>query len=237
MTYLRSAAATVLAVVLAPVPNTLAAPETDLSTAKPENVGMSAERLGRIGTAMERYVDASLVAGTVTLVARRGHIVHFEARGYRDVNTQAPMKNDTIFRQASMTKPITSVALMMLWEEGKVQLNDPVAKYLPEFAEVQVSTSGDASGHTGDLEPPNGPMTIRQLLTHTAGLANRYIGNASFYDEHMSFRDRLPGDTLEDWVEASVAAAAQLSSRHRVAVLPCNGRRRTRRRSDHGHVV
>ena len=191
----------VIAFALAYGSGTVAASEADLSTAEPESVGMSTDRLGRIGTAMQRYIDADLVAGTVTLVARRGHIVHLEARGHRDVDSKSPMATDAIFRLASMTKPIASVALMMLWEEGKVQLHDPVAEYLPEFADVQVSTTGDASVATGSLEPPRSPMTIRQLLTHTAGLANRGTGNGAFYAEHMLYWERPPGDTLENWVK------------------------------------
>lgn len=178
---------------------TATAAEAPLDTVNPESVGMSTERLSRIAPAMQRYIDDRLVAGTVTLVARRGHIVHFEARGYRDVDSKSPMTTDTIFRQASMTKPITSVALMMLWEEGRVILQDPVAKFLPEFANVQVSTTGDASGDTGSLVPPRSPMTVGQLLTHTAGLANRSVGNITFVAEHT--RKPPPLDTLDKQVK------------------------------------
>ena len=101
---------------LAYLSGTAAAAEAPLNTAKPESVGMSTKRLGRIAPAMQRYIDDGFVAGTVTLVARRGQIVHFEARGYRDVDSKAPMTTDTIFRLASMTKPIASVALMILWD-------------------------------------------------------------------------------------------------------------------------
>ncbi|MEE8348297.1 MAG: serine hydrolase domain-containing protein [Acidobacteriota bacterium] len=160
---------------------------------------MSTERLSRIAPAMQRYIDDGFVAGTVTLVARRGQIVHFEARGYRDVDSKAPMTRDNIFRLASMTKPIASVALMILWEEGRVGLQDPVAKYLPEFEDVEVSTTGDASGNTGSLEPPKSPMTVRQLLSHTAGLANSYIGNRTFFGEYI--RKPPPTDTLEKLVQ------------------------------------
>ena len=107
-----------------------------LPTAKPEEVGMSSERLARIRTAMQRYVDKGLVPGVVTMVARRGKVVHFEAIGYRDAESKAPMTTDSIFRIASMTKPIASVALMMLYEEGHFLLNDPIAKFLPEFTNM-----------------------------------------------------------------------------------------------------
>ena len=98
-----------------------------LPTAKPEEVGMSSERLARIRTGMQRYVDKGLVPGVVTMVARRGKVVYLDSVGYRDAESKAPMTNDTIFRIASMTKPIASVALMMLYEEGHFLLNDPVA--------------------------------------------------------------------------------------------------------------
>ena len=96
-----------------------------------------------------------------------------------------PLKEDTIFRIASMTKPIASVALMILWEEGHFQLNDPVAKFIPAFSETKVSTTSDASGKTGDLVEPKRAITIRDMLTHTAGLANSYIGNKDAYRKAM----------------------------------------------------
>ncbi|HJN53397.1 MAG: serine hydrolase domain-containing protein [Pseudomonadales bacterium] len=180
----------------------LLAAATGITTAKPDpgipigsarSVGMSAERLGRIGPAMQRYIDDELVPGTVTLVARRGKVVHFEARGSMDVEGKKPMRKDAVFRIASMTKPITSVALMILWEEGKFQLRDPVSKFIPEFANQKVSTTADASGNTGELVDAKREATIRDMLTHTAGLANSYIGNGEYYREQMQ---RRPDDTL-----------------------------------------
>jgi CubicO group peptidase (beta-lactamase class C family) len=103
-----------------------------LPVAQPEEVGMSSERLARVG-AMQRYVERGEVAGLVTLVARRGRIVHFESVGQRDAERKSPMTTDAIFRIASMTKPIASVAAMMLYEEGHFQLSDPISKWLPEF--------------------------------------------------------------------------------------------------------
>ncbi|MDX1567110.1 MAG: serine hydrolase domain-containing protein, partial [Longimicrobiales bacterium] len=126
-----------------------------------------------------------LVPGTITLIAREGRVVHFETRGWMDVERGIPMRPDAIFRIASMTKPVTSVALMMLWEEGHFQLDDPVADYLPEFSNMRVSPTADASGESGELVAPRSPMTIRQLLTHTAGLANSYIGNTTHYEETL----------------------------------------------------
>ena len=180
---------------LAPV--VFAAP-AGLPLATPEEVGMSSARLARIKPAMQRYIDAQLVPGTVTIIARRGKVVHFEAQGFMDVDQQTPMRGDAIFRIASMSKPITSVALMMLWEEGKFQLNDPVSKYLPEFENQRVSTTSDASGATGELVPVKRPATIRDMLTHTAGMANNYIGNTEFYQRETAV---LADDDMDSYIK------------------------------------
>ncbi len=104
---------------------------------KPEDAGMSSERLRRIHEAMQRHIDAGEISGAVTLVARRGHVVHFEAHGLMDLESKRPMQKDAIFRIASMSKPITGVAVMMMLEEGKLRLSDPVSKFLPEFKRRQ----------------------------------------------------------------------------------------------------
>lgn len=179
----------------------------------PELVGMSTERLERIAPAMQKYIDQQLVPGTVTLVARHGKVVHFEAQGFMDVDKKIPMRKDAMFRIASMTKPIASVALMMLWEEGKFQLSDPVSKFIPAFADQKVSTTSDASGETGELVAVKRPASIRDMLTHTAGLANSYRGNTAYFgehsavtpeDSHASYIDRLASFPLnyqpgEEW--------------------------------------
>ncbi len=131
----------------------------------PEELGFSPERLKRIDTAMQRYVDQKMLAGIVTLVARRGRVVHFEKFGYQDIATGQPMELDTIFRIYSMTKPITSVALMMLFEQGLVRLTDLVTKFIPEFGKVKVLVG---EGGLTDLERE---ITIQDLLRHTAGLS------------------------------------------------------------------
>lgn len=110
-----------------------------LPTARAEDVGMCSKRLERLTCAMQRYIDDELLSGTVTLVARRGKIVHFEALGHRYREANAPMAKDTIFNIMSMTKPIISTALMMLHEEGYFILDDPISKYLPEIADKQVA--------------------------------------------------------------------------------------------------
>ena len=157
-----------------------------LHLVEPESVGMSSERLARISPVMQKYIDEELTPGVVTAVMRQGKLVHLETQGYMDVEAKKPMSEDAIFRIASMTKPIASVALMMLWEEGHFQLNDPVHKFIPSFKDVMVSTTSDASGKTGELVKPNRPILIRDMLTHTAGLANSYIGNTKAYRKAMS---------------------------------------------------
>lgn len=175
-----------LAVILCALPGLSTARE--LPTARPESVGMSSERLARIGPAMQRYVESERVPGTITAVMRKGKLVHLQMLG--DMDVDEPMRRDAIFRIASMTKPITSVALMMLWEEGRFQLRDPVSRFLPEFAEVKVSSTSDASGNTGTLVAVDRPIQIRDLFTHTAGLANSYMGNTSFYQDYMGEFDQ-----------------------------------------------
>jgi CubicO group peptidase (beta-lactamase class C family) len=140
------------------------AAESDLRVAAPGQVGMSAERLERITALARRYVDDGMLAGMVTLVARHGQVVHFEATGVRDLETGAPMEHDTLFRIYSMSKPITAVAAMMLYEQGKFQLTDPVSKFLPELANLKVLEDGE-------LVEPSTPMTMHHLLTHTAGFS------------------------------------------------------------------
>ena len=114
-----------------------AAPAQPLQPAAPESVGLSTERLERLSDALQKYVDDGQLAGSVTLVARRGHIAYFEAFGQRDREAQQPMRTDAIFRIASQSKAIVSVAALTLVEEGKLLLTDPVGKYLPEFMETK----------------------------------------------------------------------------------------------------
>ncbi|HTQ54146.1 MAG TPA: serine hydrolase domain-containing protein [Bryobacteraceae bacterium] len=145
---------------------------------KPEDVGMSSERLQRIHEAIQRHLDAGEISGAVTLVARRGRVVHFEAHGLMDIESKRPMETDAIFRLASMTKPITGVAALLMMEEGKLRLGDPISKYLPEFKNAKVAV---ARGNTGDfyVVPADRDLTIRDLLTHTNGLMTGGIGSKS----------------------------------------------------------
>ena len=144
-----------------------AATEVDALMTKPEKVGMSTDRLARIGKRMQEYIDQNKVAGTVTLVARHGKIVNFEALGYSDREKKIPMKKDDIFVLMSMTKPVASTALMMQYEQGKFLLSDPVSKWLPEFAHMKAKVP---DGQGGSKLVDARPITVRQILTHTAGL-------------------------------------------------------------------
>jgi len=141
----------------------------DLAPSAAESVGMSTERLARLNAAMKQLVDDKKVAGLVTLVERHGKVVHFNAAGKLDVRKTDAMQKDSIFRIYSMSKPVTGVAMMMLYEEGKWQINDPVSRYIPEFARLKVYTGRNEDG-SPKLEDAKRSMTMRELMTHTAGL-------------------------------------------------------------------
>jgi CubicO group peptidase (beta-lactamase class C family) len=140
---------------------------SSLTPAAPEELGLSATRLARLGEVMHRESERGRVPGAVALVARRGRIGYFEAFGRRDPVNGAPMAKDAIFRIYSMTKPIVSVAAMMLWEEGCFLLNDPVSKYLSELADLKVAVT---RGEGIELVPAEREITIQDLLRHTSGL-------------------------------------------------------------------
>ncbi|MFT5033224.1 MAG: CubicO group peptidase (beta-lactamase class C family) [Bacteroidia bacterium] len=135
--------------------------------------GFSDERLERIAPVLKRFVDAGKIPGTVSLVARKGEVVHFETTGLRDIIQNLPMQKDTLFRLYSMTKPVTAVAAMILIEQGELRLDDPVWNFLPAFKEMSVFT-GIRDGNVTS-EPANSAITIRHLLTHTSGLTYDFI--------------------------------------------------------------
>src|SRR3984885_6171420 len=138
-----------------------------LPRATPEDIGLSTAGLARLGRVMQDEVQRGRVPGAVALIARRGQLAYYESFGQRDPVSGAPMALDSIFRIYSMTKPIVSVAVMMLWEEGRFLLDDPIGKYLPELRDVKVATLRD-----GELEqvPTARKITIQDLLRHTSGL-------------------------------------------------------------------
>ena len=147
----------------------------DLPGAKPESVGLSSQRLQRIADAVQRDVDAKKVAGVVTLVVRHGKVAWFDARGMADREAGKPLEKDAIFRICSMSKPITSTAVMMLYEEGRFLLEDPVSKYLPEFKSPRVLVK-PAVGQPYTI-PATREITIRDLLRHTSGLTYGWNAN------------------------------------------------------------
>jgi len=146
-----------------------------LEAVPPEEVGMSSARLERLGSTLQGYVDSGELPGAVVLVARQGKTVYFEEFGSSD--GQVPMRTDSIFRIASQTKALVSVGIMMLQEEGRLLLADPVGKYLPEFQDTTVAESDGAGGY--EVVPADRPITIRDLLTHTAGIGYGYDENAA----------------------------------------------------------
>jgi CubicO group peptidase (beta-lactamase class C family) len=140
-----------------------------LPIADAKAVGLSAERLSRIDAVMNEYVAQGKIPGMVTLIARHGKIAYYKSFGKMDIEANKPMTKDAIFRIASMTKAITSVAIMTLYEEGRFLLSEPVSKYIPEFKNPQVVIKAIGSD-SGVLIPAKSEITIRQLLNHTSGI-------------------------------------------------------------------
>jgi CubicO group peptidase (beta-lactamase class C family) len=195
-------AAIVLSAVLLP----LAA--ASLPVAKPEDLGLAPDRLQRIHEMIMRRVEAGDISGAVTMVARRGRLVHFEAHGLMDLEAKKPMTKDALFRLASSTKPVTATAILILMEEGKLKLTDPVAKYIPEFKNSKVaveaartpapmSDQGPESGERYYTVPASHDITIIDLLTHTSGLGS---GGITGPDLQKLLQARTPTETLADFI-------------------------------------
>lgn len=170
-----------------------------LPTAKPESMGFSTQRLQRLEQGLDALVDTKQVAGMVTVIARHGKIVHRKAHGQQDMASGAPMQTDTIVRLYSMTKPITGVAMMMLYEEGKWRPSDPIAKFIPELANVQVFAGTNADGSL-ILEKPKHAPTVGELMTHTAGFTYGLFGNTPV-DKIYTKVNPLAGASLKEFVD------------------------------------
>ncbi len=140
----------------------------DLPVGKPEELGFSPERLQRLTTVFQAYADDKKMSGSVVLIARHGKVAYFNAFGKRDIEANVPMQNEAIFRIASQTKALISVGIMILQEEGKLLIADPVGKYIPEFKETTVAEPRTGGGY--DIIKAKRPITLRDLLTHTAGI-------------------------------------------------------------------
>ncbi len=156
-----------------------------LPACKPEDVGLSTAALGRLSSALQDRVAAGHVPGAVALVARHGKVAYFEAFGSQNPATGQPMAKDSIFRIYSMTKPMVSTGIMMLWEEGRLLLSDPIEKYIPEFAATQV---GIISGDTLTTVPRNRSITVQDLLRHTSGLTYEFRGNSLVHKAYIQSR-------------------------------------------------
>ena len=203
----------------------------EIPAAVPEEVGMSSERLGRINTVMQRHIDAGDIQGAVTAVARRGKLVHFETHGLMDVDNNRPMEPDAIHIMMSSTKPLLGVAAMMMIEEGLIRPEDPVSKYIPEFADMQVAVlrePADENISTYRVAPRNIPLhrlvpadrelTIHDLLTHTSGLASGGLGSAV-----QERRQRDPDATLASEMPRYASYALDFQPGSRWAYSPGGG--------------
>jgi CubicO group peptidase (beta-lactamase class C family) len=171
-----------------------------LPSTKPEDVGLSTERLRQIHAMVQRHIDAGDITGAVMFVARKGQIAYLEAQGTMDLETKKPMTRDSVFRMASMTKPVIGTAIMMMLEEGKLELGDPVSKFIPEFKDLKVGVLQEAGRGPGNppkfyTVPADRPITIKDLLTHTSGLSSGPMGQG----EVAKIR-RKPEETLADYV-------------------------------------
>ncbi len=172
-------------------------------TNRPEDVGFSSERLKRVTSVIQADVDKGAIPGAVLLVARNGKIAYLEAIGFQDPDKKTPMSTDAIFRIASMTKPITAVAVMTLVEDGKIQLLDPVSMYLPEFKGVQVGvekTSETNGTPELSLEPAQRQMTIQDLLRHTSGLTYGIFGKSLVKQAYLDAKLFDPSQSLAEFV-------------------------------------
>lgn len=172
-----------------------------LPTAKPEDTGMSSERLQRITQMLQARIQKGEMAGASAIVARKGKVVFQTAQGVMDLESKQPVTMETMFRVASMTKPVTSVALMMMVEEGKVHLNDPISRYIPEFKGMKVAEpTGAPSSQPGGVPPFNmtgaaREITIKDLLTHVSGLASGTMSNST-----VRAIARKEGEKLADYI-------------------------------------
>ncbi|HMD85631.1 MAG TPA: serine hydrolase domain-containing protein [Terriglobia bacterium] len=171
----------------------------DLAGNKPETLGFSSERLERLHAVMQHEVDQKELAGIVTILARHGKVVEERTYGKKDIASEAPMTRDTIFRIFSMTKPVTGVAMMILYEEGKWHPLDPISKYIPEFAHLKVFKGVDESGKM-ILEDPAHPPTMHELMTHTAGFTYGFFGN-TVVDKMYLDQQVWQSQSLQDMID------------------------------------
>lgn len=161
----------------------------------PDSVGISAEQLGHIKPRLQTYIDSNRVSGIVTLAARRGEVFHLDSWGWQDVAKQTPMHTDSLFRIYSMTKPIVSVALMMMYERGMFQLHDPISRYLPQFENMRVLHPD------GKTEVANAPITFHHVLTHQAGFSYGFFEDSPLEDMYREAKLYNPMMSLSDMID------------------------------------
>jgi CubicO group peptidase (beta-lactamase class C family) len=182
-------------------------PAASVQTIKPEEIGLSSERLQRIHETVQRHIDAHDISGAVTVVGRKGRLAHLESHGMMDIDSQKAMSKDTLFWIASMSKPITGTAILMLMEEGKIRLTDPVSKFIPEFRGMKVTVMQErptgpgaaAAGPAAPLfytVPAAREITIQDLLSHVSGLVSGGAASAA----ELAKVARKPGETLADYI-------------------------------------
>jgi CubicO group peptidase (beta-lactamase class C family) len=204
---------------------------TATTVGKPEEVGLSSERLQRIAQMIQRRIAAGDLAGAVVAVARKGRVAYVNAQGVMDLDTKQPMSSSSMFRIASMTKPVVGVSVMMMVEEGKLRLNDPVSRYIPEFrnmkvAVLQTAPAGRGAGAAGDAPPPpqfytvpaQREITIRDLLTHTSGLGSGPMSNSDI--DKIARKD---GETLAQYIPRLGGTALEFQPGSRWAYSPGAG--------------
>jgi CubicO group peptidase (beta-lactamase class C family) len=177
-----------------------------IQTVNPEEIGLSSERLQRVHEAIGRHIDAHDISGAVTVVARKGRLAQLEAQGLMDIDTKKVMSKDTLFWIASMSKPITGVAILMLMEEGKIRLTDPVSKFIPEFRGMKVTVMQDGPRGAQQNAPGTAPLfytvpatreiMIQDLLSHVSGLVSGGAASAA----ELAKVARKPGETLADYI-------------------------------------
>ena len=199
MTIFRTIALAALALSITAVASAQGLPKAQ----SPEEVGFSAARLKRLSDRINEGVKAGELPGAVVLIARNGKVVMHEAFGFRDKDAKAPMKTDAIFRIASMTKPIVAVSALMLMEEGKLSLADPVSKYIPAFADTKVAVKKANADGTVEMmqEPQFRPMTVQDLMRHTSGLTYGAAGSNAVKQSYMDMKVMVPDQTNAEMVE------------------------------------
>jgi CubicO group peptidase (beta-lactamase class C family) len=175
----------------------------DMTVVKPESVGFSSERLERLHAYMKQVIDDKELSGMVTILARHGKVVDYWNYGQRDMASGAPMTKDTIFRDFSMTKPVTAVAMLILYEQGKWLPSDPISKYIPEFAHLKVYKGTDSDGKVITVDPEHAP-TMAELMSHTAGFTYGFFGDTPV-DKMYREANLLGAKNLQEFIEKLAA--------------------------------